>query len=69
MPLLLLQDIGIPACCGLSNECRVLLLAGTPQLWIKDLAGVTGFFCGEKKTLIGQRPVNKSPPAAVSWYA
>jgi hypothetical protein len=36
-----LQDIGIPACCGLPNECMVFLLADTPQLWLKDLAGET----------------------------
>jgi hypothetical protein len=33
-----------------------LLLAGAPQLWIKNLVGVTGDFSVEKKTHIGQRP-------------
>ena len=67
MPVL--QDIGIPACCGLPNESRVLLLAGAPQLWIKNLVGVTGDFSVEKKTHIGHGPETRSPPAAVSWYA
>jgi hypothetical protein len=56
MPLPLLQDSVLPACCGLPNESRVLLLAGAPQLWIKNLVGVTGDFSVEKKTHIGQRP-------------
>jgi hypothetical protein len=54
-----LQDIGIPSCCGLPNECMDFLLARTPQLWLKDLAGEAGFICVEKKIHTGQRPVIK----------
>jgi len=63
-----LQGIGIPSCCGLPNECMDFLLVRTPQLWLKDLAGETGFICVEKKNNTGQRPVIKLPLAAVTWY-
>jgi hypothetical protein len=64
-----LQGIGIPFCCELPNECINFLLVHTPQRWLKDLAGKTGFVCVEKKNHIGQRPVIKLSPAAVIWYA